>query len=637
MRSISTMRTTKRVFLLCLFGMIGMGASAAVYSGSCGDNLIWTLNTSTNKLSITGAGEMANYSSASATPWYTYKTYVKDVFIGDEVTKIGNYAFSGCSNMNSVSISTSVLELGDYAFSDCTSLKGIAIPDNVFVWGRNVFTGCTSLTSITIPESVTALGRWVFEYCTNLETINLPSNIKSIGCRPFYGTAWINNHEKGALYIGTYLLDWKYDNAYQNRPSGDFEIQEGTTVIAGSVFYPADITSIKIPCSVITIGEQCFEQCFNLNKVYIEDLEKWCDISFGSVSANPLFCGKHLYLNGEEITSLEIPSSITEIKDYAFYNCASLTSINIHDNVNLIGKDAFYGCVNINSPIYNSNTFFYLPPELNYSYYPIPNGIKDIANSAFKNCTKLSNVYLPYIETIGEDAFLGCSSLQSFSASDNLKSIGKNAFCGCSALKRVDAKDLESWCRIQFADINSNPLSLAHHLWIGGTEITSLVLPNTVPEIKDFAFVGATGITSVVIPGPITSIGSYAFDGCSNLKTIEFPVFLNSILDYSFRDCTSLKSISLEWEKPIDVNANVFDGVAVENVSLLVPSTQIDIYKAANVWSSFKVSGASYNFYAIDEEDNVFKIQLSSYGTHNSVALADGAYKTLSVLNNIYT
>ena len=104
------MKTTKSLFLLCLFGMMGIGASAAVYSGSCGNDLIWTLNTSTNKLSITGTGEMTNYNSASATPWYTYKTYVKEVFIGDEVTKIGNYAFSGCSSMSSVSISTSVLE-----------------------------------------------------------------------------------------------------------------------------------------------------------------------------------------------------------------------------------------------------------------------------------------------------------------------------------------------------------------------------------------------------------------------------------------------------------------------------------------------------------------------------------------------
>jgi len=343
-----------------------------------------------------------------------------------------------------------------------------------------------------------------------------------------------------------------------------------------------------------------------------------------------------LYLNGEEITSLEIPSSITEIKDFAFFNCEGLTSVNVHDNVNLIGKDAFYGCINIKSPIYNSSTFFYLPPELNYSYYNIPNGIKNIAISAFKNCTKLSGVFLPNVEVIGEDAFSGCSSLQSFSASENLVSLGKNAFSGCTALKKVDANNLESWCRIQFADINSNPLSLAHHLWIGGTETTSLVIPNTVPEIKDYAFVGATGITSVVIPLPITSIGSYAFDGCSNLKTIEFPVSLNSILDYSFRDCASLKSISVEWEKPIDVNAKVFDGVAVENVSLFVPSSMINTYKAANVWSGFKVSGAAYNFYAIDEEDNVFKIQLSSYGTNNSIALADGAYKTLSVLNNIY-
>ena len=102
--------------MLCLFGMISIGANAEVYSGPCGDNAQWSLNTETGLLSITGSGNMSDYSVAPSIPWYKYISYIKSLYIGNQITSIGNYAFYFCSDLTSVEIPNSVSSIGDYAF-----------------------------------------------------------------------------------------------------------------------------------------------------------------------------------------------------------------------------------------------------------------------------------------------------------------------------------------------------------------------------------------------------------------------------------------------------------------------------------------------------------------------------------------
>ena len=169
-------------------------ADDVVASGTCGENLTWTLSGGT--FTISGSGEMKNYSWESV-PWYSSRTTIQSVVIEDGVTYIGESAFWACSSLTSVVIPDSVTTIGGYAFSECSSLTSVTIPDSVTTIGSGTFGGCSSLTSVDIPEGVTTIGSGAFgvikvayqEYsgCTNLQTVTLPERIKTIDYAAFNG------------------------------------------------------------------------------------------------------------------------------------------------------------------------------------------------------------------------------------------------------------------------------------------------------------------------------------------------------------------------------------------------------------------------------------------------------------------
>lgn len=155
--------------------------------------------------------------------------------------------------------------------------------------------------------------------------------------------------------------------------------------------------------------------------------------------------------------------------------------------------------------------------------------------------TVSNNGVIYSVTEIGEMAFLECYDLSSVKIPSSVKSIGGWAFYGCKNLKKVEYASIESLCSIRFKDDYSNPLTSAHHLYINGSEITKLVIPNTVTEISNYAFSGCTCLTSsVAIPKSVTSIGDGAFKNCMNLTSITIPNSVTEIGGNAFRDCISL-------------------------------------------------------------------------------------------------
>jgi predicted RNA-binding protein with PUA-like domain len=133
------------------------------------------------------------------------------------------------------------------------------------------------------------------------------------------------------------------------------------------------LTSVEIPDSVTSIGDDAFYYCERLTSVYITDIAAWCNISFANYAANPLNCAKNLYLNNELLTELEIPDSVTSIGDYAFYYCTSLASVVIGNSVTSIGNYAFEDCYSLTSIV-------------------IPDSVTSIGDDAFYYCTSLTSI-----------------------------------------------------------------------------------------------------------------------------------------------------------------------------------------------------------------------------------------------------
>ena len=378
--------------------------------------------------SVTSIGNNAFY-------WCSRLT---SVTIPNSVTNIGNNAFYECSGLTSVTIGNSVTSIGNSAFEGCSELTSVTIGNSVTSIGNLAFYDCSGLTSVTIPNSVTSIGGGAFSECSGLTKVycnaeNVPTTsssafqianisnatlivpessvaaymavnpwrnfgiVKAQGGSSVFYNGSCGTNVKYSLNTSTGVLNITGTGAMTNYSSYSsvpwynnksyikvVEISNGVTSIGGSAFSNCyGLTSITIPNSVTSIGNSAFSGCSGLTAVHITDLAAWCKINFSNGSVNPLYNAHHLFMNGEEIKDLVIPSNVTSIGGYAFYSCSGLTSVIIPNSVTSIGSYAFYNCgglkkmkvdkttpINITSDVFNntSSSVLYVPKGRKSSY-----------------------------------------------------------------------------------------------------------------------------------------------------------------------------------------------------------------------------------------------------------------------------
>lgn len=372
---------------------------------------------------------------------------IYSIIISNGVTKINDYAFEYCTNLQDVTLSGSVKTIGKYAFADCHRLSNISFVNGIESIGDGAFQACeiqnvniddintwcnirfesyTSnplsnfanlcidywpirdiiipygvekinayaffagcIYSVAIPETVETIEDYAFGSCYQMVWMNLPDNLKTIGDRAFWSSGIM-----GELVIPA-SVETIGDGAFENCTQlTNLTLAGNIRNIGNSAFGSCqNLASISLLGQVDSIGWGAFAGCELLERISIKDVVTLCNIEFANDYSNPLIYARMLYVDNEMVTDLYIPDGVTDIKSYTFYNC-NIASVLFPESVKTVGFHSFHGC----SSLVNVE---------------IPYGVTTLGTSAFIYCDNLAKITIPNsVTTIGDYAFGSCISLK---------------------------------------------------------------------------------------------------------------------------------------------------------------------------------------------------------------------------------
>lgn len=317
-----------------------------------------------------------------------------------------------------------------------------------------------------------------------------------------------------------------------------------------------------------------FTNCSQLSRINMPDISCWLNSKFsGDHYPAVASSGIRLYVNGVEVTSVTVPSTLTQIGFSAFRKCIGLTSITIPSSITTIKKGAFTGCSGL-------------------TQITVPSSVVSIEDAVFNGCKSLTELTIPdSVLTIGSYEFANNDSLVSITLSSNLNSIPRDAFDKCSSLVRIynldgvsiagpfTFRNCTSLSEIHASSVNSylsniydeagdrlsSPFSAStaetRGLYVNNVLQTSITIPSSITSVSRYLFYRNNTITSLIIESGVTTIGEYAFGNCTNLAgTLTIPSSVTSIGSNAFQNCSSLTGTLVKPSSLTSIGSAVFQG-----------------------------------------------------------------------------
>lgn len=470
----------------------------------------------------------------------------------NQLTRIGGYAFFGCSSLATLQTEQPVKD------SETGKITGVTyvekLPDSIVQFGNSdnaatgngPFTKCTSLQSITIPDGVENINGSAFSGCTALETVNLPKSLKTIYSSAFSDctslkTVNFNKDTSGVTIQQKAFLNCSslesfdftkvgslsgHGNIFQNCTSlksvtigenvtkaSGVNLFDGCTALKTIEFKPGDATT--------TLGGKAFLDCTALEKAVIGD--------------NVTKIGSSAFENCTALTTFTIAganAALTTVDSKAFLNCTSLKQFVFPSSVTTIGRNAFEGTESLTAADFStiSNAKGVAIGDSAY----LNSGVSSVTFTAEGNTGKS-------VAEIKINAFRGCANLTSVTVPDAFAK-GKLAtavFTGCTSLKTLN------W---------ESQLPIPSNMFKGCTALTGVTINDNVTAIGQSAFMGCSSLESITLPSGLTLLGrtsgnpsitdkSEVFSGCTSFKSIELPVGITWLGWDLFRNCENLTTV----------------------------------------------------------------------------------------------
>ena len=379
---------------------------------------------------------------------------LSEITLPEKLTAIQRETFSGCTNLERVTIGSGVKSIGAYAFKNCGNLTAIVIPNAVESIGDGIFTNCTNLSSVKLGSGLLTIGIAAFEGCSSLTDIVIPASVTEIGYSAFKNLKNLQNvvFESGSA-LTTLGKNYTNDGVFQNCTS---------------------IKSIVLPNKLTAIQRDTFNGCSALEKV--------------TIGSSVKSVGAYAFNNCVNLKSIVVPNSVESLGDCAFKNCSNLASVKLSNTLLTMGYSIFEGCSNLTGIV-------------------IPATVTDIGYSAFKNLKNLTSVTFEANSNLvnlgknytSDGVFQGCTGLKSIVIPDKVTTVNRDTFNGCTNLEKVT--------------VGNHVVAINTYAFNGCIMLKEIVLPKALNTIESNAFKGCTALNTVKFTGTQARWNTLKTDG----------------------------------------------------------------------------------------------------------------------------